>query len=645
MGEKTPIRLSSLIQQAQPSPTGLPEDILNALPNADQRPSKSSLAKTVKIGGTGEVITISDSVLRTKNGRRWGDALDSTQAALRVLVEHQNKRFDSESRAAEEPFHLGIELGATFAFMLGANEQFQCGKSTHRERDAEKIKNELLEHPAARFVTNKRDGVSLADIFNSENPANLFTPSSAIDYFFLPMFVPNDEIDENGDQLKHGKEATQARYAILPVLVGTESFEEPLEGMEKKAQDNARQYIEKVTEIQDMLFEGLFKEGDVSERSYILRQTLRYPNNFTIALSTFLSNDRGYEFFRATKKLISEVSGDDKEGALRLLQGFYEILEMREVRHEAFTIDEIDEIFPEEMPDDSVEMSGITRQIHTVFSKSSQREYEIGSESIDWKGFLPAVAVKVRFPHYPKPVGVVELMYGGGEEGAKKKEVRLVVYGKEEYFDWSILDDPQSAPDFLTKSLVLVSSVMNSCAEEAGKIQAEKRKVNDHPVIESPKPRKYNPHRRKSSQKSNAPWTNLPLQKRASMDSQTPTVFAEEAQKGKGRIIMPDEVSLRRMMKKFSPDDQEIFIKKLLEFQNEGRGNMTWMVAPNGKAARTEEGEGVYKFTCSGKNGGKKGLRGYFVKVGYLQNGEPVFELKDLEYRGKVSYENGLPIQ
>ena len=84
----------------------------------------------------------------------------------------------------------------------------------------------------------------------------------------------------------------------------------------------------------------------------------------------------------------------------------------------------------------------------------------------------------------------------------------------------------------------------------------------------------------------------------------------------------------------------DTLIDRLWDLQEEGRGNLVWMVAPNGKAARTKEGQGIYKFTTSGKNGGKKGIRAYFARLGYVEK-VPVYKPLKGGYRGHVSYENG----
>src|SRR3989344_7983970 len=107
-GQNKPIRLSDFqAAPAQDSGQHLPSDPLPAA-GLDPIPKKNATGMDIMLNGSGEKVHISAVILQTPHGKRWGDALKSTQVHLRTLVDHQKQRFET-SEAEEEPYHLGME--------------------------------------------------------------------------------------------------------------------------------------------------------------------------------------------------------------------------------------------------------------------------------------------------------------------------------------------------------------------------------------------------------------------------------------------------------------------------------------------------------------------------------------------------------
>lgn len=308
------------------------------------------------------------------------------------------------------------------------------------------------------------------------------------------------------------------------------------------------------------------------------------------------------------------------------------------------TIDDLPTIFryDEKMTQEqaSVTFAGLNKVISLIFSYSSEKEYQVNPQEIQWNNVVEPQSVSVKFDQDRPTKFDIHLSYRNND--GESLDLKLSYDAKKELFEWSFIETPEETPEtnrFYHELQPLVRQMLLKICE-LSKVQYERKQLGKHlapmplPLPKRDKPISANGRHDGSSRHGRHRRVLTPIQEVLGQSIGTDL----EIETTKNQIILPSKKELARILRGLSSEDKQNVTEAISEYNSANKGKF--------KRLKNRNADGKPLFALRVKSLSRGGIRILLSIADNQEDGIHIRSLKieDAGYRRDIFRRNGLKV-
>ena len=356
-----------------------------------------------------------------------------------------------------------------------------------------------------------------------------------------------------------------------------------MQGIKRALVDSKQRFIQLTERINELVFSpNLEGSGEVRNlcRGYLAPDN-RYLCQYLLGLMGSATAPALVVAYRKIVDLIEKGSDADFYSTLSL-----RILELVET-HKNFGISTVDELDPVIIPKEilrkteqvSIDLISTVQQLNKV---PNWRNVDIAEIEVPWEetGIKKPATIKLEFPTGSPTT--FNLGLGYKNEFGESLDISLRLNLSKKEFDWSIIQDPKKYPDLQVRFLEIISTIFKEIYRQASPPRKEERRADIvssvFPTIPRVKP--IRPVAFLSPVKLKKGSRETPIQ------SISATLEDSKEYKIKDHILGANNGYVDALLQGIPNDQKELIVRRITEFNNEGRGRFKRLGTPGPKGER-----------------------------------------------------------